>query len=197
MNWRCEMVKVVFGMNGRLSKLYCLFVFIVFAMPVFGQMEEVIETETMIEWSESRPLEWKDYTYRRIRLKGSMALTKVKHSVKGYMINGLPEFEIKVLFRKPHSWTSDTTNLDLLKHEQLHFDIAELYRRKIEHEIFKLQQNQEKNAAVYRAEINRILAEFNAYSRQYDRESNHGKHKLEQARWKQEVLNSLKVIQNK
>lgn len=182
-------------MNSRLPKLYWVFFFITLGIPAYGQLEESIEADVMIEWSESRPLEWKDYTYRRIRLKGSMALTMVKHSVKGYMRNGLPEFEIKVLFRKPHSWTSDTTNLELLGHEQLHFDIAELYRRKIEQEIIKLQQKQEKNATVYKAEIKRILAEFNAYSRRYDRESNHGKHKSEQARWKQEVLNSLKGIQ--
>ena len=194
MNWRFEIVKVVFDMNGSLSKLYWIVFLIVFAMPAFGQLEETIEADAMIEWSESRPLEWKDYTYRRIRLKGSMALTMVKHSVKGYLRNGLPEFEIKVLFRKPNSWTSDTTNLELLGHEQLHFDIAELYRRKIEAEIIKLQQKKEKKAGVYKAEIKRILDEFNVYSRRYDRESNHGKNKLEQAKWKEQVASSLEKV---
>lgn len=186
------MVKVVFDMNRNLSKLCWMICLIAFVTPTFGQMEESIEAETMIEWSESRPLEWKDYAYRRIRLKGSMALTMVKHSVKGYLRNGLPEFEIKVLFRRPNSWTSDTTSLDLLGHEQLHFDIAELYRRKIEQEIIKLQQNKEKKAAVYREEIKRVLAEFNVYSRRYDRESDHGKSRPEQARWKIEVEMGLK-----
>ena len=188
------MVKVVFNMNSHLSKLYWIVFLIVFAMPAFGQLDESIEADAMIEWSESRPLEWKDYTYRRIRLKGSMALTMVKHSVKGYLRNGLPEFEIKVLFRRPNSWTSDTTSLDLLGHEQLHFDIAELYRRKIEQEIIKLQQKKEKNANVYKAEIKRILTEFNVYSRRYDRESDHGKSKPEQARWKEKVSLGLKEI---
>lgn len=188
------MDKVVFDMNKNLSKLCWMICLIAFATPTFGQMEDSVEAETMIEWSESRPLEWKDYTYRRIRLKGSMALTMVKHSVKGYLRNGLPEFEIKVLFRKPNSWTSDTTNLELLGHEQLHFDIAELYRRKIEQEIIKLQQKKEKNANVYKAEIKRILTEFNVYSRRYDRESDHGKSKPEQARWKEKVSLGLKEI---
>ncbi|MGW8123653.1 DUF922 domain-containing protein [Roseivirga echinicomitans] len=195
-NWTYEMVKVVFDMNGWLSKLCWMIFGAAIAIPASGQMEASIADETMIEWSDSRPLEWKDYTYRQIHQKGSVALTNVKHSVKGYLRNGLPVFEIKVLFRKPYSWTSDTTNLELLGHEQLHFDIAELYRRKIEHEIIKLQKKQEKKAAVYRAEIKRILGEFNVYSRRYDKESNHGMSKPEQERWKEEVMLELKQTQN-
>lgn len=181
-------------MNSSMPKLYWTFLWIVFTIPVYGQLNGADEADTMIEWNESRPLEWKDYTYRHFRQKGSMALTMVKHSVKGYLRNGLPEFEIKVLFRKPYSWTSDTTNMELLGHEQLHFDIAELYRRKIEMELIKLQQKNEKRASVYRAEIKRILNEFNIYSRRYDRESNHGKNKPEQEKWKKEVVLRLVEI---
>jgi predicted secreted Zn-dependent protease len=148
----------------------------------------------LIEWNEARPLEWRDYPFRRVRKVGYVAITSVKHSVKGYMRNGLPEFDIKVYFDMKESWTGDTTDVKLLSHERLHFDIGEIYRRKIETRIIELQVKGEKRAGVYRAEIKNILIQFNKFSNQYDEESGNGRKKEGQLRWEGIVSAELKRL---
>jgi len=152
------------------------------------------EALELIEWVEGRPLEWKDYSFRRVRRAGYVAITSVKHSVKGYMRNGLPEFDIKVYFDTKASWTGDTTDLALLSHERLHFDIGEIYRRKIESRIVELQHKGEKRAGVYRGEIKNILIQFNDFSNQYDEESGNGRNAEGQLRWQGIVLAELKRL---
>ena len=146
---------------------------------------------SLIEWNADRPLLWKDYAYIHLRREGKMAMTSVKHTVKGYMRSGVPEFDIKVVFETNNSWTTDTTNVELLEHERLHFDIAELFRRKIQDKITLLQKDKEKSAPVYRAEIKAVLKEFNLFSRKYDKESRNGNDKEEQERWQEMVAELL------
>lgn len=150
---------------------------------------------SLIEWNEDRPLLWKDYAYVHVKRKGRMAMTSVKHSIKGYMRSGVPEFDISVVFVSNNSWTTDTTNLELLEHERLHFDIAELFRRKIQDRIIILQKQKEKSAPVYRAEIKAVLKEFNVFSEKYDSESQNGNNVEEQLRW-QELIAELLNNQN-
>lgn len=45
------------------------------------------------------------------------------------MIKGLVRFDFANLFLKKASWTKNNTNLVLLQHEQIHFDIAEFHKR--------------------------------------------------------------------
>lgn len=149
---------------------------------------------TLIEWSAERPLQWNDYPYTRFRKARYSAITSVKHSVKGYIRNGLPEFDIKVYFDLKESWTADTLDMNLLNHERLHFDIGELYRRKIESRIKVLQSKKEKRAGIYRAEIKNILIEFNSYSQEYDKESDNGRDKEQQLKWQTLVSEELKRL---
>jgi hypothetical protein len=54
--------------------------------------------------------------------------------------NGIPQFSVFNFFRKD-SYTTDTLSISLLHHEILHFDINELFARKIRKEIVTYQQN--------------------------------------------------------
>jgi hypothetical protein len=168
-------------------------IFAVASIKCYAQ-QPVIADLDLIEWNQARPLEWRDYHFRRVRKVGYVAITSVKHSVKGYMRNGFPEFDIKVYFDTKESWTGDTTDVKLLSHERLHFDIGEIYRRKIETRITELQVKGEKRAGVYRGEIKNILIQFNKFSNQYDEESGNGRKKEEQLRWEGIVSAELKRL---
>lgn len=163
--------------------------------PILGLAQTVLPNDegraTTIEWTAGRLLTWKDYNFRRVRREGNIAITSVKHSVRGYMRNNMPEFDIKVMFMVADSWTSDTTDIALLEHERLHFDIGELFRRKIALRIIELQKQGEKKASVYRLEIKNVLNEFNSFSRAYDKESEHGRNSEEQLQWQKRVKEEL------
>ena len=145
-----------------------------------------------IEWSEDRPLEWKDYPFVIFRSgKRELAITSVKHSVRGYLRNETPDFEVKVLFVAEDSWTSDTTNTRLLAHEQLHFDIGELYRRKIVNKIERLRKTGEKQKAIYRYAIQKLLSDFRIFSEEYDKETQYGNLPEIQRKWQIKVWDEL------
>lgn len=148
--------------------------------------------ERNFEWSQDRPLTWEDFPFLRLRSgKKEIALTSVKHSVVGTMKDGAPDFEVKVLFIAKDSWTTDTTNLNLLAHEQLHFDIGELFRRKIAQKVKRLRDTGEKQKAIYRYAIRKLLSDFRNFSVDYDKATRHGTILSEQEKWKSKVWEEL------
>lgn len=149
-----------------------------------------------IEWSKDRPLKWRDFPFIILKTPGKeLALTSVKHSVTGRMNNGSPDFEVKVIFVAQDSWTTDTTNMRLLAHEQLHFDIGELFRRKIEQKVKRLRNSGEKQRAIYRYAIRKLLSDFRNFSAEYDKETDHGINQVEQLEWERKVWDELNRLQ--
>lgn len=149
-----------------------------------------------IEWSKDRPLKWQDFPFIKLKTPGKeLALTSVKHSVTGRMNHGKPDFEVKVIFVTQDSWTTDTTNMRLLAHEQLHFDIGELFRRKIEQKVKRLRGSGEKQRAIYRYAIRKLLSDFRNFSVEYDKETDHGNKYEEQLKWESKVWEELNRLQ--
>ena len=152
-----------------------------------------VDTTAYIEWSDDLFMSWKDYRFRGRRFSedSGMALTSVIHSVRGGIIGNEPRFEVKVLFVKKDSWTTDSTSITLLAHEKLHFDIAELYGRKIRKQIDELFQSGERDLKIYNQYVKQLLADFKRFSQNYDRETRHGKDFDEQKAWFEEVYSEL------
>lgn len=161
-----------------------------------AQVEESSE-EDAVEWKEGRSLSWNDYKLRVFRSnRGQLAITSVRHSIRGYLNDEIPDFEVKVLFIKNDSWTTDKEDSELLAHEQLHFDIGELFRRKIVKRINGLRRQGEKQKAIYRYVIRKELSEFRNFSKSYDKATRHGNLKDEQEKWERDVWEELKRLHN-
>ena len=158
--------------------------------------QEGAPEEEVIEWRADRPLRWSDFRFiKRGEFTRQLAVTAVKHSVRGYIKDGTPDFEVKVLFVKTDSWALDTLNAALLKHEQVHFDIGEIYRRKIVERIESLRKKGEKQKAIYRYAIQKLLAEFRKFSQEYDLETHHGTVEEAQKKWENEIAEALNRLQ--
>jgi hypothetical protein len=179
---------------GGVNPVLLLFLgFILLPVSAIGQNEAVSDG---IEWEEGRRLTWDDYALKVFKnQKGQLAITSVRHSVKGFQTDGVPDFAVKVLFIPMDSWTTDKEDLALLAHEQLHFDIGELFRRKIEKRINGLRRQGEKQKAVYRYVIRKELSEFRKFSKDYDVATKHGRLKVEQEKWQMDVWEQLKRLQ--
>lgn len=156
----------------------------------------VVDTDKYIEWSDTLYLKWSDYKYRSSRGKKypSMALTSVFHSVRGGMKAGKPNFQVKVLLVKEDSWTSDSMNIHLLAHEKLHFDIAEVYGRKIRKQIAILGNRGSKDLSEYKRYIKYFLNEFKRTSLEYDKETEHGQDFQVQLKWFNVVSSELQRL---
>jgi len=169
-----------------------------------GQAFLRVDTSEYIEWNEGRPLQWSDFVYKPLEAgnKDYFALTTVFHSVRGGMKNGKPNFQVRVLYVKKESWTTNVRSNDLLDHEKLHFDLAELYGRKLRKQIEEMGKAGEKDISKYSATIKLLLDEFKRKSSIYDTETLHGRDFEQQEVWNEFVkyelnrLNKYKYVYN-
>ena len=150
-----------------------------------------VDTLQFIEWNNERPISWNDYGVRTFGKPSSFALTSVTHSVRGGIVDGKPNFQVKVLFVKKDSWTSDTTNVRLFEHERLHFDIAELYGRKIRKQVESLGNQGVTKLSTYRRYVRLLLDEYKRKSVSYDEETNHGAVLESQLEWNKFIAHEL------
>jgi hypothetical protein len=164
--------------------------------PLFGQGFMVVDTTSYVEWKAERPLNWADFVFRDIRRgdQQSYALTSVIHSVRGDIKDGKPNFEVRVLFVKKDSWTTSSGNRALLAHEQLHFDLAELYGRKIRKQFVAMGAQGIETLGDYKKSVKVLLNEFKRKSVSYDKETKHGRIEEEQKEWERYVKAELERL---
>src|SRR4051812_25653520 len=90
-------------------------------------------SQNYIYWEESKPLDVNDFLgdVKESENFDAESFAEVTYS---YSLNSFSNlsFEVHAQFNRNTSWIKkDGANEQLLRHEQLHFDIAELFARKI------------------------------------------------------------------
>jgi predicted secreted Zn-dependent protease len=83
-----------------------------------------------------------------------------------------------------------------LIHERLHFDIAELYARKIRKKIQELSARNITDIKIYNTMIRELLEESNTIDRQYDIETLHGALLKKQKQWEVKIKDELRVLES-
>jgi hypothetical protein len=152
----------------------------------------------VIKWEAGRPLVWGDYKGKPdySQSAGAVTVWATNYTYNWNVINGtyVVTFNIENDFDMLGSWVlSDARTAALLRHEQLHFDINELYTRKMA-AAFK--------SAVYtsniKAEIEVIhqkyKAESDAMEAKYDAQTEHSKNAKMQSQWELYVYSQLNAI---
>lgn len=142
--------------------------------------------ETQIEWSADRKLTWGDFKGKpdTIEYPNTLALT---HSGFGYEsgINLLKEGEIFVqsVFNTNKSWVVPKGRNDyVLRHEQIHFDITEIYSRKLRKELADAKITSS-NLVKAKTIFDKVFNELQKRQDKYDRETKYGDKKETQENW--------------
>jgi hypothetical protein len=151
------------------------------------------EANQVIIWNEYRPLTWDDFKGKRSEDAAGDAGTVVQIKAKPYMVNKQVKYDVSAVFVINKSW-ADAQSHELLAHEQLHFDIAELYARKIRKVIAELSEAGEDDVKIYNRAIQKLLKESNEIDIQYDLETLHGAMLKKQEEWTREVRAELKAL---
>jgi predicted secreted Zn-dependent protease len=88
-------------------------------------------------------------------------------------------------------------NYELLKHEQVHFDIAEVYSRKLKKRIrqARLKPKMKKNQKVIYKTHEAIIKEYKVYQALYDKETKHHLNEAKQKEWNKKVAEELKCLE--
>jgi len=147
-------------------------------------------------WSEDVKLTWSDFQGKPdtsgvfVNMK---AATSYQLKKLFYLDGGLPNYQIANVFHKQSSWTRDTSKL-LLSHEQLHFDISELYARKIRKGISELRMKGTIEKEKYLELIKENFEELDVYQDKYDKGTRHGAIDILQEEWNVKVKKELDLL---
>ncbi len=107
--------------------------------------------------------------------------------------------EIYVRFYcKKSWWNPKLTNRDKIKnvlaHEQLHFDICELFGRKLYKEILNLTAAKRMNSRSINRIKSKLEKQYSNYQKSYDRGTNHSINITEQKRWNKKIKAELEIL---
>jgi len=152
------------------------------------------ECKDCIEWKEGQRLTWLDFKGTPKRLSPNEALTDSGMSIELKCDNNTSEVIVKCFFDRSKSWTKDTESAYLLAHEQLHFDITELFVRKLRKQLSDIGNNCRYLNDHVEKYYHQNYKEYVAYQDAYDRESNHSINKEKQAFWEQKVATDLEAL---
>lgn len=156
----------------------------------FGLSDEVIE------WSPQYKLKISDF---KAKSKGSpgfaVATTTSAFGFEIVNTNGKINGSIFVRFLCDKSWWNpDYYQRDVLQHEQLHFDICELFGRKLYKEILKLRKQGRLNQKNIERLQSRLEEEYDEYQDLYDFETDHSVNTKMQVYWNKKIKHELEEL---
>ena len=165
---------------------YFLACFLFVPSLIFAQSDE----EEMLDWNSSRELTWADYKAKPNPLSDAAASTTTTLVVNYDITSVSFKYKIQSRFSKTRSWGLHKTDY-ILSHEQGHFDIAEIFARKLHQKLseykFDRKTYQKDLKKIYEA----VTKEKEEIQNNYDKETNHSIKKKEQADWLKKIAAML------
>ncbi|OUR98418.1 hypothetical protein A9Q86_15350 [Flavobacteriales bacterium 33_180_T64] len=152
------------------------------------------DNDAEILWHSNRKLSWNDFIgVPKEEDKGSkIAITQCQiRIIDSYWDNNLPKYRIGTYFIKSKSWTIVKDSITL-SHEQLHFDIYELYTRRIREEFEKLNLKKVTDFKSYNEIYTKLVNKAIEINRQYDNEVYFND--LKQQEWITKIANQLEEL---
>ncbi|WP_228027874.1 DUF922 domain-containing protein [Costertonia aggregata] len=164
------------------------FIFLIWTFFGFSQEKEVL-------WNSKKRLSWKDFKAAPPKNARAAATTasgityEFSSTHKGAEV--LVEYEISTFFYPYKSWYQPNLANDIiLSHEQLHFDISELFARKMRKEMSRTKFTENVKSEV-RGIYRRILKELKDFQNMYDDDTNFSRNTENQLLWNKRIAEAL------
>ena len=131
--------------------------------------------DEFILWQENKKLKIQDFKadnkdtikVNRQQFLGAISAIRIEYSSFQRNKNSVPDFSIKTYFDPNESWML-LKNDYVLQHEQIHFDLTELYARKMRKSVESLRQKNVTNISIYRKKIQHWNVMKEKASNQFD-----------------------------
>ena len=159
-----------------MKKFLTIISFILIILGAWG-LNNIKTDDSQILWNKDSTLTWDDFQGKIPATAATAAMT--------YTTIGLNTFDytttsynvsIKAMFVKNKSWVQIKKATDyLLKHEQLHFDIAELFARKLMKGFTEGKFTASQLSNQVTAMFKNYNSKLEAYQAKYDKETNHSR----------------------
>lgn len=148
------------------------------------------KNEGLINWNSVHRLTWNDYKGKPDPESGAAATTTSYLGIEYNFVNNNITYKISCLFSQGKSWGLHKTD-HILGHEQGHFDITEIFARKLNKKTgeYKFNKNtyQQDLQKIYKD----IIDEKETVQSQYDNETDYSRNKDKQAEWLKKIAKML------
>lgn len=170
-----------------------LLVFILISNVLWGQR---------IEWKEDKKLIWSNFKSKVNNQRGKdiVAYTHcgwVSSVVKSTNPKGDAKVSIETIFNEDKSWKDEKRINDyVLNHEQKHFDIAEIYARKMRKEIFAKIKTSGDYDKYFQTIYNHTIKDYKNFQALYDGVTEHGMNREKQSEYDVIISDELEQLKN-
>ena len=176
-----------------------LLVAFLFSFSVFAQRSPItpnirkLKNDTII-WKPDSLLRKEDFKARPRSKNGPLGLSAIGLLLYPGESGGQLLFYVEALFVKSKSYLVEFS-VYVLRHEQIHFDISEVYARILRKRIAETNFKKVRNAT---AEINKLYektsAELFREETKYDNDTQHGINSAKQKVWEEDIARRLKEL---
>lgn len=163
------------------------------SIQVFGQK---------ISWREDLKLKWENF---QSPINGRTHSDVVAYTHCGWEYSVIKssnpkaaiEFNIETIFNEDKSW-KDTKRINdyVLLHEQKHFDIAEIFARKLRKEVKEKIKTSSDYDKYFKGIYNKISNDYKNFQIAYDKATDHGINKEKQAEYNELISSELENLKN-
>ena len=143
-----------------------------------------------IPWKSGYKLKWQDF--RGVPDRGSDRVAITVSNIGYSLTYNSTSFTVRVkcVFEKRKSWTTTLDSLILI-HEQGHFDISEIFARKLRKAFKEYKFNATTVQADLREIFTRINSERRLYNQLYDVETSSSQNQTMQQQWNKKIADEL------
>ncbi|WP_223032366.1 hypothetical protein [Hanstruepera marina] len=183
----------------RLSVLFSL----LFSVQIILAQNKLVNSENVLQWQDGYSLRVEDFqkprkandSYSHTAYKIEFYPSEVLVDANDY-IQGYEDLTVVAEFHKDKSHFDPDYEAEYLPFEQLTFDIAELYARKIRKRFEELKEKKERRFSMYNYEYGLLWKACLEYQSEFSKATNHGwESKNEISEWRNKINQELKELQ--
>jgi hypothetical protein len=127
--------------------------------------------------------------------KSMIAFTLTKFSYKAFPQDGAVIINTSTYFYPCNSWLNKLNIKSSVAHEQLHFDIAEYYKRLFLKRVSDTKSSEDMFAVSTKAIFRDITDQRRTMNMEYDQQTKYGQNDQEQIRWNNKIASLLAELE--
>jgi len=166
---------------------------------VSGVLSQTDQQAELKLWNESRELHWADFRKTPPRYHKFVAQSWTGFDVFSRCVDGRFFYDVTTFFNCDSSWVKKVKGVDkLLRHEQGHFDLAEISARELRKALQYLEEPCG-DLDEMKKQVGRLMTYYrmklNTDQTEYDNDTGHGSNGKKQKKWEEKIALRLKELE--
>jgi len=149
------------------------------------------DCQDTIYWRKDYKLSWSDFKGKPTVTSSHRAVTSSGITYSWSLHDSGAYFKAAAFFITNRSWTKTVKDTNTLNHEQGHFDITEIYARKLLGALQQLDWDKKATKQTITQVAEKTIAQKNDFQKQYDFETSFGINREAQNKWDELILSLL------